>query len=81
MSEDAEIGGGGNGQTPVNWYRSKKKLLTLEELYVEILYTILHMLGCDKDKVLLSAQLVVFALGKGSIIPSFLVPLNFYNSL
>jgi hypothetical protein len=44
--------GGGNGQTPVNGYRSKKKLLTLEELYVEILYTILHMLGCDKDKVL-----------------------------
>ena len=31
--------------------RTKKKLLTLEELYVEVLYTILHMIGCDKDKV------------------------------
>jgi hypothetical protein len=51
----------------VNWYRSKKKLLTLEELYVEILYTILHMLGCDKDKVLVHhlCSVVVFARGTG----------------
>lgn len=31
--------------------RSKKKLLTLEELYVEVLYTVLHMIGCDADQV------------------------------
>ena len=31
--------------------RTKKKLLTVEELYVEILYTVLHMIGCDIDQV------------------------------
>jgi hypothetical protein len=65
----------------VNWYRSKKKLLTLEELYVEILYTILHMLGCDKDKVLVHHLCSVGRLCYGkrigcSIILSFLVPLG-----
>lgn len=30
--------------------RNKRKMLTLEDLYVEILYTILHMIGCDADK-------------------------------
>ena len=31
--------------------KTKKKLLTVEELYVEVLYTILHMIGCDIDQV------------------------------
>jgi len=31
--------------------RTKKKLLTVEELYVEVLYTILHMIGCDTGEV------------------------------
>jgi len=31
--------------------RTKKKLLTVEELYVEVLYTVLHMIGCDIDQV------------------------------
>jgi len=31
--------------------RTKKKLLTVEELYVEVLYTVLHMIGCDVDQV------------------------------
>ena len=32
-------------------FRNKKKVLTLEELYVEILYTLLHMFGCDSNEV------------------------------
>ena len=32
-------------------FRNKKKVLTLEELYVEILYTLLHMIGCDSNEV------------------------------
>lgn len=31
--------------------KTKKKLLTVEELYVEVLYTVLHMIGCDIDQV------------------------------
>merc|ERR1719391_1011134 len=31
--------------------RTKKQLLTVEELYVEVLYTILHMIGCDTGEV------------------------------
>ena len=31
--------------------RTKKKLLTVEELYVEVLYTVLHMIGCDTGEV------------------------------
>jgi len=30
--------------------KHKRKMLTLEDLYVEILYTILHMIGCDADQ-------------------------------
>ena len=32
--------------------KTKKKLLTVEELYVEVLYTIKHMIGCDIDQVI-----------------------------
>ena len=34
-----------------HYHRTKKKLLTVEELYVEVLYTILHMIGCDTGEV------------------------------
>ncbi|TRY76437.1 hypothetical protein TCAL_00056 [Tigriopus californicus] len=29
---------------------NKKRIMTLEELYVEILYSILHMIGCDAER-------------------------------
>ena len=50
------IHGGGSRLRRVNsstlsLNKTKKKLLTVEELYVEVLYTILHMIGCDIDQV------------------------------
>ena len=35
----------------LSFNKTKKKLLTVEELYVEVLYTVLHMIGCDIDQV------------------------------
>eukprot|EP00095_Tigriopus_kingsejongensis_P002464 maker-scaffold1069_size64751-snap-gene-0.15 protein:Tk02464 transcript:maker-scaffold1069_size64751-snap-gene-0.15-mRNA-1 annotation:"GJ14122" len=29
---------------------NKKRIMTVEELYVEILYSILHMIGCDAER-------------------------------
>ena len=40
----------GNSST-LSLNKTKKKLLTVEELYVEVLYTVLHMIGCDIDQV------------------------------
>ena len=48
--------------------KTKKKLLTVEELYVEVLYTVLHMIGCDIDQVRVRSSFFL----QGAIVEDYL---------
>ncbi len=60
-------------------FRTKKKNLTVEELYVEVAYTILHMIGCDSDQVTLLALISLADTKLVSKVDIWLVVLHFFH--